>query len=217
MDSRSGLLHLRIYVPIGNEDIQPAIIVVIEESASETEHLACRPRNSGFVTHFVEESFSIVVPKMIRGPLKVGDIEIELPVVIVVAQSDAHRSHDRSPRCHGHTGGEADLLESTVVLVVVKVCIQPVISYEQVRPAVVVVVGGLHGKILALWLINPSRLRHVGERAIVIIAVKRVGTPLVLTGRTTAQYLTQLAVTLVAQSNVAADIQIQPPISIVVE
>src|ERR1700730_14313562 len=159
MDSRSGLLHLRIYVPIGNEDIQPAIIVVIEESASETEHLACRPRNSGFVTHFVEESFSIVVPKMIRGALKVGDIEIELRVVIVVAQSDAHCSHDRSPRCHGHTGGGADLLES----------------------------------------------------AVVIVAVKRVGTTLVLTGRTTAQHLTQLAVTLVAQSNVAADIQIQPP------
>src|SRR5579864_1725197 len=157
MGSGRGLLHLRIHMPVGDENIQPPVVVVIEETSAETEYIPRRSGDPRFVAHLVEEPFPIVVPNVIRGTLKVGNIEIELAIIVVIAQRDAHRSHDRSPGSYGHARAETDLFESTVAFVVIEIGVQPIVRYEQIRPAIIVVVGGLHGKILTLWLID-SRL-----------------------------------------------------------
>ena len=119
------------------------------------------------------------MPNVIGGTLKVGNIEIELPIIVVITQGDAHRSHDRSPGGYGHARAETDLFKSSVAFVVIEIGIEPIVGYKQVRPAIIVVVGSLHGKILTLWLIDPRLLGHVGERAVVIVVIQRVGASLI--------------------------------------
>src|SRR5260370_11724438 len=92
MGSGRGLLHLWVNMPVGDENIQPPVIVVIEEASAETEDIPCRSRDPRFVAHLVEKSFPIVMPNVIRGTLKVGNIEIELSIIVVITQRDAHRS-----------------------------------------------------------------------------------------------------------------------------
>src|ERR1700756_296064 len=82
MGSGRGLLHLRIHMPVGDENVQPPVIVVIEEAAAETEYIPRWSRDPCFVAHLVEKSFPIVMPNVIRGTLKVGNIEIEMPVLL---------------------------------------------------------------------------------------------------------------------------------------
>ena len=62
MRTRRGLLHFRVHVPIGDKNIQQAIIVIIDEAAAETEHIACRLCDSGFIAYLIKETFAIVVP-----------------------------------------------------------------------------------------------------------------------------------------------------------
>src|SRR6266581_7483078 len=168
MYSGSRLLHLGVDVTVGDENVQSAIIVIVEEAPAETENLFCWPRDTGLFTHLVKKSFSVVAPKVIGGSLEIRNIEVELAIVVVVAQRNAHRRHDRSPRRYRHPGGKADFFESTVVLIVVEISIQAVVGHEQVRPSIVVVIRCLHGKILAFRLMDPRRFRDIAEGAVAI-------------------------------------------------
>jgi len=71
MDFRRGLLDLRINVAVGNEQVQPAVVVIIEKASAEAEHIMRGPGNTGLITDFVEKSFTIVVPKVVGGSLKI--------------------------------------------------------------------------------------------------------------------------------------------------
>ena len=52
----------------------------------------------------------------------------------------------------GHAADRADFVELAVVLVVVEVGVEAVVGDEEIGPAVVVVVGGADGEILAVGL-----------------------------------------------------------------
>src|SRR6202049_3022622 len=49
MSPRCSLFHLGIDVAVGDKKIQPAIVVIIEKAAAETEHIACLPGDAGCV------------------------------------------------------------------------------------------------------------------------------------------------------------------------
>src|SRR5437899_2887209 len=78
MDFRRGLLDLRINVAVGNEQVQPSVIVVIEEPSPEAEHimrgtsnadrkiLALRLQDLGFRRHIGESTVAIVVVEGVR-------------------------------------------------------------------------------------------------------------------------------------------------------
>ncbi len=65
MSPRRGLLNLGIDMAVGDKNIQPTIVVIIEETSAETEHIACRPRDAGLIADLVKKSFVFVVPKVI--------------------------------------------------------------------------------------------------------------------------------------------------------
>ena len=59
------LLHFGIYVAVGNEKIKPAIVVIIEETATKAKHIARRYGDACLIAHLFKRSFALVVPKMI--------------------------------------------------------------------------------------------------------------------------------------------------------
>ena len=103
------------------------------------------------------------------------------------------------------------------MLVVVEVSAEPVVGDEQVGPAIVIVVAGADGKILAFGLVDFRFDRDVGESAVTIIVIERVRAAAVSAGRATALHSAQIAVAPVAHVNVAADVQIEPSVTVVIE
>src|SRR2546430_5653090 len=150
MDFRRGLLDLRINVAVGNEQVQPSVIVVIEKASPEAEHIMRGTGNTGLITDFVEKSFAIVVPEVVGRSLEIGDIEIKPAIIVIVTQRNAHRRHHSSLGSKRHPAGDSDLFKSAVVLVVVEIGRQTIGGDEQIRPTVVVIISSADRKILAL-------------------------------------------------------------------
>ena len=65
MSSRRGLLYFGIDMSVGNENIEPAIVVIIEKASAETKYIAGRPGDTGLVADLVKISFAFVVPKVV--------------------------------------------------------------------------------------------------------------------------------------------------------
>src|SRR5205823_5020288 len=124
---RSGLLHLGIYMTIGDEQIQPPIVVIIKKSSPKTEHIVRGTGDAGLVTDLVEKFFAIVVPEVIGGSLEIRDVEIEPAVVVIIAEGYAHCRHGSPLGCKCHAARNPNLLESAVVLVEVEVGFDPVV------------------------------------------------------------------------------------------
>src|SRR6266852_3580071 len=66
MDFRRGLLDLRINVAVGNEQVQPAVVVII--SSADRKILALRLQEPGFRRHIGESTVAIVVVESVRTP-----------------------------------------------------------------------------------------------------------------------------------------------------
>jgi len=131
-------------VPNGDKDVEPAVIVVVEEPSAETKHVGGRTCDSCLMTDVPEPALAVVVEHVIRILLKIGDEQVQPAIVIVVAQRYAHSCHGVAETRHGHPRLHADLSELPVVVVMEQICRQSIIGDEQVGPAVVVVVGGPH-------------------------------------------------------------------------
>src|SRR5437660_11825584 len=99
----------------------------------------------------------------------------------------------------------------------VEVGIESIVGDEQVGPAIIVVVVGGHGEILAFGLVDFGLDGYVREGSVAIIMVERVRAAPVNTGRTAALYTSQVAIPPVAQIDVAADVEIEPPVAIVIK
>src|SRR5947208_3309462 len=64
MDFRRGLLDLRINVAVGDEQIRPAVVVII--SGADRKILALRLQDLGFRRHIGESTVTIVVVEGVR-------------------------------------------------------------------------------------------------------------------------------------------------------
>src|SRR6266849_1431162 len=71
-----SLLYLRINVTVGDEQVQPAIVIVIEEASAETKHPPGGARYPRPIADLVKRAFSIVVPKVIGVVLEISDEQI---------------------------------------------------------------------------------------------------------------------------------------------
>jgi len=100
---------------------------------------------------------------------------------------------------------------------VVKVGAESVVGNEQVGPAVVVVVSGAHGKVFALGLVDFGFDSDVGESPVSVVVVKRVSAAAIDAGWAAALHSPEIAVPAVSQIDIAADVQIEPSIAIIVK
>jgi len=86
VDLWHGLFDLGIDVAIGYEQIQPAIIVVVEEATAETQYFARWYHDPRRTAHVIEETFPAVVPEVVRRLLEIRDVEVQPAIVVIVTQ-----------------------------------------------------------------------------------------------------------------------------------
>src|SRR5712671_5538669 len=115
---------------VGDEQVQPAIVIVVEKASAEAKYAACGAGYACAVADFIKRTLSIVVPKMIGVVLEVGDEQIQRTVVVIVSKRDAHGRHHIAACRQGHAALQAYFLESAVVLVVIKICVDAIVGYK---------------------------------------------------------------------------------------
>src|SRR5207253_10684786 len=64
---RCSLFDLRIDMSIGDENVLPTIVIVIEEASTESKHSMHCPCDSRLIGNISEKSRTLVMPEMVRG------------------------------------------------------------------------------------------------------------------------------------------------------
>ena len=62
---RGDLLDFGIDMTVGDKEVEPAVVVVVEKSAAEAQDIPRRDRDSRFVAYLVEVALSGVVPQVV--------------------------------------------------------------------------------------------------------------------------------------------------------
>ncbi len=184
------LVRLRV---IRKQKIGPAVIVKIEHR--DTESLRRRLAEAGFLRYVLESAVAAVVPEAngsafvgfrsairfalavegaieirLRRPLDiVADHQVQMAVLVVVHPSGAGAEFLGPQQARFL----CDIRERAVAVVVKKAAL-PVGGDEKIVEAVVIVVtdGHAHSK---QFDVEPSLVRHVGERAVMIVVIESGG------------------------------------------
>ena len=200
------LLDVVLDVPVGQEDVGPAVEVVVEEERTEGEGEQAGPAHAGRGRGVHEEALALVVVEARHLVGEVADDQAGEAAAVVVGGVDAHGPARAPVLVEGDAGAQTPLLEGPVALVAVEAVGLGVVGHRQVRPAVAVEVEGGHAQRLAAVVEEAGVLRHVLEARAALVAVEAVGRAGIGLGR---------AVGLVDAVQRAADVGLRRPAHVV--
>src|SRR5207244_2151097 len=85
-------VYSRVHVTVGNEHIQPTVIIKIYEVRAPPQEWNRRLAVSGLEGDIREIAVAIVVIERIRVIRKVRDVHVQLAIIIVIANRQTHPS-----------------------------------------------------------------------------------------------------------------------------
>jgi len=106
-------------VALSDEEILPAVVVVVEEADAPSGMRHSGASNAGSETGIGESGVRIVLVEGIALIGKIGDDEIGPAIVIVVGEIDTHAGVGAAVAINGDFGEEAHFFEGAVALVVI--------------------------------------------------------------------------------------------------
>src|SRR5207302_1360110 len=133
-------VDLRINVAVGDQKVEPGVIVHIEKSGAPADVRIAGLAYAGSPTDVVETLWTHVAIEGVGLLFEVRDEKAEAAAVVVIAPIDAHIAELHTFAAEGHTSEHARVGEGTVVIVVIEIVGDRVVGDEEVGPAVVVVV-----------------------------------------------------------------------------
>ena len=140
---RSGA-HLRRVVDdvaVRDGDVEPAVVVVVEERCAEADEWQRREREAALAGRIDEQPPAQIAKQRRRLELVIRHDQIQPAVAVVVAKIGAHARARLAVVGDGNAGKEPPLVESSVAVVAIQRVRQGIVRDEDVGPAVVVVVG----------------------------------------------------------------------------
>ena len=161
----------RVDVAVGDDEVEPAVVVVIGEGGPPAEERDARTGDARRIADVREEALAVVVVEDVVVVGEVRDVEVVAPVVVVVADGHAHVGLLAPRLVQGRARGVADVLERAVAAVAVEVVRRGVVGHEEIEPAVVVEVEEGDAEAVEAGGVGHARPRaHVGERAAAVVA-----------------------------------------------
>ena len=155
-------------MPVGGEQVEPAVVVGIQKSGPETEEITagrCQPGGGRVVD---EEALAQVVKEAGRFAVIVRDGQVDQAVAIHVAARHSHTCLVAAGGIRGHTGLMADFLESKSTKIVEQEISRAVVGHEHVGPAVAVEVGCDDSQATAVAVNDARVCRHIDEPTVVV-------------------------------------------------
>jgi hypothetical protein len=175
------LLDLILDMPVGGEQIQPAIEVIIEKEHPE------RQRKPGRLAdplrdRFIGKQQRLLARDVEGGHLirEIADRNAETPIVLESSRVDAHGAAGCTKIVEGQTRSRPDLLECPVAFVVKNQVRQGVVGHHQIQPAIVVEIERRHPQRFRqrqarrpVAHLHAALRRDIPECPVALVAIKR--------------------------------------------
>src|SRR6266480_5526481 len=126
-------------MPLRNEEVLPAIIVVIEQMRAPTGKSESRSTHARLFGDILEGAFAVVVKEVISFIGKIRDDNVRATVIVVIAEVGPHPGKRFAVLIVGNACGEADFGERAISVVVVQEARHRIVGDKDVREAVVII------------------------------------------------------------------------------
>ena len=161
------LVYLGIYVPVRFEQVEPSVVVVVEEPVAPTHKGNRRLRHPGLVAHIGKACIAVVVVQHLVVVAEVRHVEIDQSVVLVVACGNPHRRDLAAILVQRKSRHVALIVECSVTLIDVEEVGLRVVAHHEVWLAVVVDVHKDRGEAEVFVLVLDACFhRHIGKRTV---------------------------------------------------
>src|SRR6185437_5166242 len=141
-------VNFRKHVAVRHKDVSPAIVIKIKQSHAPAEELRVSAQPS-LQNGVVERSIAVIVVNVRRLIGVVGLDDVEPAVAVIVAHRHAHSALGTAILIDGAADLATDLLKRAITLVVIKAAGHGITGDVNVRPSIVVKIGGAHAKAIA--------------------------------------------------------------------
>src|SRR5216684_7622414 len=108
-------------MPVGHENVEQPVVVVIEKAGAPTEKRDRQCRDSSAKADVGERRVAFIPVKRVVIVGKIRDVEINFTIAVVIAHCDSHGGLLTSIVVQCESREIADVFESPVVLVPVKI------------------------------------------------------------------------------------------------
>ena len=136
----AGAFNLGVDVAVGHEDVEPPVIVHVEEAYTPAEEAGV-DAEAGEIGVVVEVAVAEVEVEGVGVASKIGFDDVEETVAVEVADGDAHACLGFAVGGVGDAGLDGDIFERAVFLVLIERCGGRVVGDVDVGPAIIVEVG----------------------------------------------------------------------------
>ncbi len=169
------LIRLRIDVAIGDQDVLPAIVVVIEKGVAESEERNGSLAETDVVAEIGEVGVAVVVVERVVGIAEGGVVNIELACVLIVADGEPHGSRLQAGLIERKSRRITVIFKRAVALVDVEIVGCGVVGHKQVQLAIVIDVGEHRAQPVIAGLVGHSGLHaYVGEGAVAVVVEEMI-------------------------------------------
>ena len=178
-----GVVWMLDDVPIGDHDVTPAVGIEIVDGRAETDEQATDVGDAIPTADMEEVAPSLVAVEGKPLALEVRHPQIGESVTVEVAEVDPHAPVGDPLVVEGRTTDQPHLREVATAVVDVEEVVGGVIGHVDVEVAIDVEIGQEHPEPLAI-LPQPHRGGGIGERAVPVAEIDRIGQPFKRSWRT---------------------------------
>src|ERR1044072_3798992 len=112
--------QLRINMTVDDQQIDPTVVVVVKELGSPADIGKTNGSYFGRIRDIGKRTATIVMVGRVVVVIEVGYKQVQLAVVLVIAQSHSHASLFPAIFVDCRAGGKSNILESAVTVVVIE-------------------------------------------------------------------------------------------------
>ncbi len=126
---------------LGDEQILPAVVVVIEKAGAPARESERRTAHAGLVGHIAKCAVAVVAKQHVAFVGEIGDHDIGTAVIIVIGEIGAHPGKCLAVLVVANPCQQAGFGESAVSIVVVEKTLHRIVGDENIGETIAVVVG----------------------------------------------------------------------------
>ena len=161
---------------VGHEEVLPAVVVKVGKARAPADKRPGGINETGGGGDVLEEAAAIVLVKGIVVEGEVGDVEVEVAIIVVIGRRRAHTRLGIAAFEQGHGCLQCFLGEGAIALIAVEHIGARVVGDEEILVAVAVEVAKERGKAIALVMIGDADcLGNIGEGAVAFVAIECIG------------------------------------------
>src|SRR5258708_15572388 len=165
-----------------DEQVFPAIVVVIEKVCAPAGESQSGVTHAGRVGHIAKRAGALIAKQHIALVGEIRHDDIGQAIVVVVAEVDSHACEGLAVFVVAHAGEQADFAKRAVAIVVIEETLHRIVRYKNIGKTIAVVVGKGNSEPLATRIGDSGLLRNIGESTVAVVVIEDIRQAVVVIG-----------------------------------